>query len=79
MPRKVLKACYPDNKPEPYMYFNCEIRENGNYYGSLSFYVEKVLRTTKLDKNTSWTERVASLMNKDTRLVRQNLVVESSL
>ena len=58
---------------------NCEIRENGNYYGSLSFYVEKVLRTTKLDKNTSWTERVASLMNKDTRLVRQNLVVESSL
>ncbi len=25
--RKILRACYPDNKPEPYMYFNCEIRE----------------------------------------------------
>ena len=25
--RKVLKTGYPDNKPEPYMYFNCEIRD----------------------------------------------------
>ena len=27
VPRKVLKTGYPDNKPEPYMYFNCEIRD----------------------------------------------------
>ena len=51
---------------------NSEIREDGKYYGSLSFYVNKTLRTTKLDKSTSWTEKVASLMNQDARLVRQN-------
>jgi len=27
VPRKILKTGYPDNKPEPYMYFNCEIKD----------------------------------------------------
>lgn len=27
IPRKILRTGYPDNKPEPYMYFNCEIRD----------------------------------------------------
>ena len=27
VPRNVLKTGVPDNKPEPYMYFNCDIRE----------------------------------------------------
>ncbi len=58
---------------------NSEIRENGKYYGSLSFYVDKILRTTKLTKNPSWTEKVALLMNKDSRLLRQNPVIETSL
>lgn len=58
---------------------NSEIRESGKYYGSLSYYVNKVLKTTKLNKNTSWTERVALLMNQDLRLVRQNPVIETSL
>ena len=25
--RNILKTGFPDNKPEPYMYYNCEIRE----------------------------------------------------
>ncbi len=58
---------------------NNEIKEKGQYYGSLSFYVDKILRTTKLDKSTSWTEKVEELMNQDTRLVRQNPVIETSL
>lgn len=58
---------------------NSEIKEKGQYYGSLSFYVDKILRTTKLDKSTSWTEKVEELMNQDTRLVRQNPVIETSL
>ena len=58
---------------------NSEIKEKGKYYGSLSFYVDKILRTTKLDKNTSWTEKTAELMNQDTRLLRQNPVIETSL
>lgn len=58
---------------------NSEIRVDGKYYGSLSYYVNKTLKSTKLDKNISWTERVAQLMNQDTRLVRQNPVIETSL
>lgn len=58
---------------------NSEIKENGKYYGSLSFYVDKALKATKLGKDISWTEKVVSLMNKDARLVRQNIVIETSL
>lgn len=58
---------------------NSEIKENGKYYGSLSFYVDKALKTTKLGKDISWTEKVVSQMNKDARLVRQNIVIETSL
>lgn len=58
---------------------NSEIRINGKYYGPLSYYVNQVLQTTKLDKNISWTNRVVNLMNQDTRLVRQHPVIETSL
>jgi hypothetical protein len=58
---------------------NSEIRADGKYYGSLSYYVNKTLQSTKLDKNISWTERVAQLMDQDIRLVRQNPVIETSL
>lgn len=58
---------------------NSEIKENGKYYGSLSFYVDKALKATKLGMDISWTEKGVSLMNKDARLVRQNIVIETSL
>ena len=58
---------------------NSEIRAGGKYYGSLSYYVNKTLKSIKLDKSISWTEKVAALMNQDTRLVRQNPVIETSL
>lgn len=58
---------------------NSEIRENGVYYGSLSYYVYKVLKKSLLGKNISWTNEVAKLMNVDVRLIRQNLVIETSL
>lgn len=58
---------------------NSEIRNDGKYYGSLSYYVNKVLQSARLDKSTSWMENVAQLMNKDVRLVRQNPVIEISL
>ena len=58
---------------------NSEIRVDGKYYGSLSYYVNKALKSIKLDKSISWTEKVAALMNQDIRLVRQNPVVETSL
>lgn len=58
---------------------NSEIRVEGKYYGSLSYYVNKVLQSVKLDMGISWMERVAQQMNKDVRLVRQNAVIETSL
>jgi hypothetical protein len=58
---------------------NSELRADGKYYGSLSYYVNKTLLSTKLGKNISWTERVAQLMDQDIRLVRQNPVIETSL
>ena len=58
---------------------NSELCADGKYYGSLSYYVNKALQSTKLDRSISWTERVAQLMNQDIRLVRQNPVIETSL
>lgn len=58
---------------------NSEICENGKYYGSLSYYVNQVLHTNLLGKDMHWTEQVSQLMNKDIRLVKQNLVIETSL
>lgn len=58
---------------------NTEIKVNDKYYGPLSFYVNKTLQNTKLNNNPSWTNKVVSLLNKDTRLVRQNIVIETSM
>lgn len=58
---------------------NSELRADGKYYGSLSYYVNKTLQSTKLGKSISWTESVAQLMDQDIRLVRQNPVIETSL
>lgn len=35
--RKLLKTEFPDNKPEPYMYFNCEIRDKEKNKPVISF------------------------------------------
>ena len=58
---------------------NSEIREGGVYYGSLSFYVNKVLQSTSLSSDRSWIDKVSRLMDSDVRLVRQNMVIETSL
>jgi hypothetical protein len=57
---------------------NSEIRADGKFYGSLSYYVNKALQKTKLDNNSSWTDLVVKFMNQDIRLVRQNPVIEIS-
>ncbi len=58
---------------------NTEIKDNGKYYGPLSFYVNKTLQDTILNDNPSWINKVVSLLNQDIRLVRQNVVIETSL
>lgn len=56
---------------------NSEIKEAGVYYGSLSFYVNKVFQSTA-DLRSSWHNDVSSMMSNDPRLIRQNVVIETS-
>ena len=58
---------------------NTEIKESGKYYGPLSFYVNKVLQTSPFSLDKSWTDKVNRLMNSDARLIKQNIVIETSL
>lgn len=60
---------------------NTEIKENGQYYGPLSFYISQQLLTTTLSFDTKWTEEVRKSMKNDSRLSfprQQNMVIESS-
>jgi hypothetical protein len=56
---------------------NNEIKEAGEYYGSLSFYINKVLQNTT-NLRTSWHNDVSKMMSNDPRLMRQNVVIETS-
>lgn len=56
---------------------NSEIKENGQFYGPLSFYVNKVLNSVSLSSNTSWTSAVLKAMANDKRLIKQNPVIET--
>jgi translation initiation factor IF-1 len=57
---------------------NAEIKQNGTYYGPLSYYINQTLKSTSLTTNTDWIETVRKAMNADKRLTRQNMVVEQS-
>ena len=58
---------------------NREIYENGQFYGSLSFYINKLLKTSKLDKGVSWMEQISKMIKQDIRLQLQDPVIEASL
>lgn len=58
---------------------NSEIKENGVFYGALSYYINEVIQNQPITKDTTWTNEVSQKMNIDTRLVRQNIVIETSL
>lgn len=57
---------------------NAEIKQNGKYYGPLSYYINQYLTNNDLTSNISWVESVRALMNKDKRLIKQNMVIESN-
>lgn len=57
---------------------NAEIKVGAQYFGPLSYYINKVLCNHKLNANTAWIENVCKLMNADKRLIRQNMVVEKT-
>lgn len=58
---------------------NNEIKFNGKYYGSLSYYTNKVLQSiNNIVWRSRWYDDIIALMSKDTRLIRQNPVIEIS-
>jgi hypothetical protein len=72
-PVTFLEACrsYQQNK---------EIfdQESKNWYGSLSYYIAKVMKTQQIDKMGKWIESVKTGMAGDRRIRKQNMVIESS-
>jgi len=57
---------------------NIEIKQNGAFHGPLSYYIGQQLLTKPLSFDTNWIEEVRKNMDKDIRLVRQHMVIESS-
>jgi hypothetical protein len=57
---------------------NKEIVEGGKHFGALSYYINRILSNNELSKDSKWIETVKEMMEKDPRLVNQNLVVEYS-
>lgn len=58
---------------------NNEIKCNGTYYGSLSYYTNKVLQSNNsIAWRGRWYDDIIALMSKDSRLIRQNPVIEIS-
>ena len=58
---------------------NFEIKQDGLYYGPLSYYVNQVLQQQSLTKDTKWVESVKQLMDKNPKLVKQNMVIQTTL
>lgn len=57
---------------------NTEIKADGQYYGPLTYYINKVIWKHRLTNNTAWTAQVRRMMAADIRLQRQNMVAEQS-
>ena len=58
---------------------NYEIKQSGNYFGPLSYYVCQVLKNRSLSAQNDWVLEVKKMMDSDWRLTRQNMVYETSL
>ena len=58
---------------------NYEIKENGQYYGPLSYNFNKVLLSSNFSLDIILIFKVKQIMDQDRRLVRQNMVYESSI
>lgn len=53
-------------------------RESKTWYGSLSYYIAKAMGTHQIDKTGTWIDVVKSGMAGNTKLRKQNMVIETS-
>ena len=58
---------------------NCEIKVRNQYYGPLSYYINEALKKNNLTSKTRWVDDVRKRMQQDKRLLRQNMVIETSV
>ena len=58
---------------------NYEIKQEGQYYGSLSYYINQVLKEQTMNSSLNWVSKVKEKMDTDKRLIRQNMVYETSM
>lgn len=58
---------------------NYEIRQNGRYYGPLSYYVFETISKYSIVPSLDWIYGIKRNMDADRRLTRQNMVYETSL
>ena len=56
---------------------NYEIKQNGTFYGPLSFYINQVLQQHQLSSDIDWTEKVKKQMADNPRLAKQNMVIQT--
>lgn len=57
---------------------NTEIKQDGKFYGPMTYYISRQLLTIPLGFDIKWIESVRKAMDTDIRLVRQHLVMETS-
>ena len=86
--REILKVEDQNNLAPIYMLEACrhyqvntEIKQDGRYYGPLSYYISQQLLTIPLSFDTKWIYEVQNSMSKDSRLRlprKQDMVIESS-
>ncbi|MCR5362691.1 MAG: caspase family protein [Bacteroidales bacterium] len=57
---------------------NREIMQDDKFYGPLSYYLGQWLRSNSLGFDFHWIEEIQTEMKKDRRLIRQNMVSETS-
>ncbi len=58
---------------------NYEIKKEGQYYGPLTYYLSKVLAKQGISHSNKWIKEVQNMMGNDPKLIRQNMVYESSI
>ena len=70
-PIVIWEACRPYQQ-------NREIKEEGQFMGALSWYVEQKLSGSGSWRDAHWIEQVQEAMKADIRLTNQNMVIEKS-
>ena len=57
---------------------NYEIKQNGTYYGPLSYYINQLLQKQQLSSDINWIDAVKKKMDANPKLSKQNMVIQST-